>query len=136
MGKPGIIDLGLSYLVPDPLTDPTPVLLRTVDVLSGEDIMKSLRQYFPRTYEGLLEFEFMILSEIETSYLSPTQLTNMYDAIYEEGLGGLNTRSVMSMAGSIAGSWAYSILSDAFPNDADVTLSTPTRTSPRSTVPT
>jgi len=122
MGKPGIIDLHFAYFIPDPQTNPTPVLLRTVEAMSGEDIQKSIRVYFPRTYERLLDFEFVILSEIEVYYLSPMYIQMIYDAIYEEGLGAVNTRSVMSMADSIAGPWADSILSDAFPNDADAVV--------------
>ena len=122
MGKPGIIDRYFSYFIPDPMTNPTPVLLRTVEAMAGEDIMKSIRIYFPRTYDRLLDFEFLVLSEIEVSYLSPQQIEMLYNAIYEEGLGAQQTRSVMSMADSIAHPWADSVLSDAFPNDADAVV--------------
>ncbi len=65
MGKPGIINMALSFLLPDPLTDPTPVLLREEPGVQVADLMKSIRLYFPRSYANLIEFEFIILSEVE-----------------------------------------------------------------------
>jgi hypothetical protein len=122
MGKPGIINMALAFLIPDPLTDPTPVLLREVPGVVVADLRRSLRQYFPRSYERLVEFEYIMFSEIEVLYLEPKQTMWLYDSIYKEGLGAMNDRSVMSMASSIGGAWADSILSDAFPNDADAVV--------------
>jgi hypothetical protein len=122
MASPGLIDLAFSFLVPDPLTDPTPVSLRGGNLLQGDDIMRSIRQYFPRKYDELIEYEFIMMWVIEVLYLTPQQVQMLYNSIHDEGLGGMNDRSVMSMADSIAHPWADSILSDAFPNDADAVV--------------
>jgi hypothetical protein len=122
MGKPGVVDLSLTFFLPDPLTDPTPVILREVPNFDVADLMRSVRLYFPRSYEDLIEFGFITFWEVEVLYLSPQQTQMLYDAIYQEGLGAMQDRSVMSMAGGIAGPWADSIISEAFPNDADAVV--------------
>ena len=122
MGSEGMTRLALSFLVPDPLTDPTPIPLREVAGVPVEDQMKLLRLYFPRNYERLLDFGYAMLFEADILYLSPQQTSWLHDAIQGDGMGAVNDRSIMSMASAIAGPWADSILSDAFPNDADAVL--------------
>jgi hypothetical protein len=122
MGKPGITNMALSFMVPDPMTDPTVVLLREVPGLPVADLMRSVRLYFPRSYENLVGYGYMMISEVEILYLPSKQTLWLHESIRNDGLGAMNDRSVMSMAGSIAGPWADSILSDAFPNDADAVV--------------
>ncbi len=124
MGKPGITNMALAFLVPDPLTDPTPVLLREVPGVDVADLMRSIRLYFPRSYENLIEFEYVMISEVEILYLTLKQTGWLYNTICREGTGAMQDRSVMSMSASIAGPWADSILSEAFPNDADAVVMT------------
>jgi hypothetical protein len=69
-----------------------------------------------------MEFEYMILAQIEVWIFTTDQQQMLHDAVLE-GLGGMNTRSVMSMHDGISIPWAESILSDAFPNDADAVTS-------------
>ncbi len=122
MGSQGMTNLGLSFMVPDPLTDPTPIPLREVTGVPVEDQMKTIRMYFPRTYDELLRFGYMMIYEADIPYLTPKQTLWLYDSIRKDGLGAVNDRSIMSMASAVAGPWADSILSDAFPNDADAVI--------------
>ncbi len=122
MGGQQMTNIALSFMVPEPLTDPTPIPLREFGGLPVEDQMKSIRMYFPRKYEDLLKFGYMMIYEADILYLTPKQTLWLYQSIEKDGLGAVNDRSVMSMASSIAGPWADSILSDAFPNDADAVV--------------
>jgi hypothetical protein len=120
MGSPAKIDLAALWLEADPLTNPRMVPFSThLTTLDGEKIKRFIRLYFPRNYESLLEYEYMILACIEISHFTDGQMQMLHDAVYEEGMGGLNTRSVTSMAAWLGHPWAISVVSDAFPNDAD-----------------
>ncbi len=123
VGEPGSLGIVSLWLERDPMTDPRQVPARThlVD-LDGQDIQRFIRQYFPRTYEKLLEYEYIILLMMEVFHMTQQQQLMMYNAMYKDGLGGLQDRSVMSMADFIAHPWAESMVSDAFPNDADKVL--------------
>ena len=124
LGNPGNFRLAAAWLEADPLTDPRMVPARThLTDMDGAEIQRFIRQYFPRNYEKLLEFEYMMLIMVEVFHLTHNQQRMLYDAIYEAGLGGMQDRSVMSMAEYIAHPWADSILSDPFPNDADRVVS-------------
>ncbi len=111
-----------DWLRADPLTDPTVVPIHGL-MLSGEEIRRLIRLYFPRTYERLLGFEYIIMSQVDVTYFTDKQQFMLHDAIYDGGMGGMQTRSVMSIAAYIAHPWADSVLSDAFPNDADKVVS-------------
>jgi len=123
IGNPHNIGTVASWLEGDPMMDPRQVPARThLTDLQGSDIQRFIRLYFPRNYEALLEFEYIMLVMIEVFHLTGTQQFMIYDAIYEEGTAALQDRSVMSMASYIAHEWADSIISDAFPNDADAVV--------------
>jgi hypothetical protein len=76
-----------------------------------------VRIYFPRTIEELADYGFILLASVEMDFFTTRQASWMYRGIAEEGLGGMNTRSVHSMSSAWSGPWMDSILSDAFPND-------------------
>jgi hypothetical protein len=119
-GLQGPIGLASAWLEVDPLTDPRVVPARAQDSdFSNEELRRFVRLYFPRTYELLLDFEYMILAQIEVWIFSTEQQVMLHKSIQEGGLGGMQTRSVMSMHTGISVPWANSILSDAYPNDAD-----------------
>jgi hypothetical protein len=124
-GITGHIDIVSAWLEVDPLTDPRVIPARSQDSpWSGDQIRKFIRIYFPRNYEELIEFEYMVLASIETWVFTNRQLQMLHDSIYEDGLGGVQERSVMSMHDGISLPWAHSVLSDAYPNDADAVVST------------
>jgi hypothetical protein len=80
-------------------------------------VKKMIRIYFPRTFEELASYDFFLFAQVDMTYFTGTQDRWMHDAIAERGLGGLNTRSVMSMIPSYSYPWVDSLLSQAFPND-------------------
>jgi len=124
LGVPSNIRVVASWLEADPLMDPRQVPCRThLTALSGEDIQRFIRLYFPRTYDKLLESEYIMLIMVEVFHLTDQQQRMIYDAIYKDGRAALQDRSVMSMAEWIAHPWAESIISDAFPSDADKVVS-------------
>jgi len=119
-GLPSEMTLAAAWLEIDPLTDPQVIPARGQD--SGftlDQLRKFVRLYFPRTYDRLLEYEYMVLAQVEIWVFTDEQQKMLYDSIYQGGLGGMQTRSVMSMHTGISVPWSQSILSDAFPNDAD-----------------
>jgi len=123
-GGEGHLVLATNWLQVDPLTDPHPVPARSQDSSwSGEEVSRFVRIYFPRTYDDLLEFEYMMLVSIEIWVFNNKQQKMLHDSIKLDGLGGMQERSVMSMHPYISMPWAESVLSDAFPNDADAVVS-------------
>ncbi len=123
-GLQGPIGLASAWLGVDPLTDPRVIPARAQDtVFTTADLRRFVRLYFPRTYEQLLEFEYMVLAQIEVWIFTTEQQMMLHRGIEEGGLGGMQTRSVMSMHTGISIPWAQSVLSDAYPNDADAVTS-------------
>ncbi len=122
-GIEGHMLLATAWLQIDPLTDPYPIPARSQDSSwTGGEVERFVRIYFPRTYEDLITFEYMVLASIEVWVFTPRQQKMLHDSIYVDGLGGMQERGVMSMHTSISRPWAESILSDAYPNDADACL--------------
>ncbi len=78
---------------------------------------KYIKQYFPRTAEGVASYDYILLNSPEVYFFTTQQLQWMYDAI-RGGSGGMNGASVMSQITQIHNAWEASVLSDAFPNDA------------------
>jgi len=123
LGSIGQIPLIGSWFEADPLTYPTYVPACThLTNMDGEMIKRYIRLYFPRNYERLLEYEYMVLPGVETAHFTQKQQNMIHDSILEEGLGAMQTRSVQSMASFLANEWADSIISEAFPNDADAVV--------------
>ncbi len=85
--------------------------------LREADLVRMIRQYFPRTYEDLTTSDVLILTSPEYYLFTPKQDQWMYQAI-TEGMGGINDMSVFSIVSGIAESWSNSITQRAFPNDA------------------
>jgi hypothetical protein len=123
-GNPTRIGIASMWLRVDPLTDPLVIPARVREgYWTQSEIQRFVRLYFPRNYEILLTYDFMILASIEIWMLSDRQQEMLHDGVLE-GIGGMQTRSVMSGHGYISIPWAESMLSDAFPNDADAVVST------------
>lgn len=95
---------------------------RTFGSVSGEDIWKMIRIYFPRTYREMTTYDFILLASVDIQFFTSQQIQWMYDAISTAGLGGMNTRSVQSCSTAWSASWTTSIISQAFPNDAPAVL--------------
>jgi len=121
-GHVGSVPIVSAWLVADPLTDPTVIPARAHAGWTYEELYRYVRLYFPRSYAKLLEYEYMMLLNMEIIVLTPEQQKMLHDSIYLDGLGGMQTRSVMSVSLALSTAWAESILSEAFPNDADAVV--------------
>jgi hypothetical protein len=108
-----------AWLKSEPLVDHLSVPSRDLWGREGGDsaMKRFIRLYFPRTYESLREFDFLLLNSPVLYFFANNHIQWMYDTI-REGSGGLNTASVMSGHADIHTHWASSILQEAFPNDA------------------
>lgn len=118
VGEIGQINALRRLLGGEPFVSIVVVPCRAVGTdVNVKDTQKYIRLYFPRTYEAMRDYEFIILTATEYDLLSPTQDRWMYDSICE-GTGGINDNSVFSVVGTIMSAWANSLTSQAFPNDA------------------
>lgn len=107
-----------DFLADEPLVEFVGVPARGDYIPGGQDVLiKYIRQYFPRTYEDLKLFDYILLTSPEYYLLTTQQDMWMHDAIYE-GAGGFNDGSVFSIVAQIHNSWAASAAQEAFPNDA------------------
>jgi hypothetical protein len=77
-----------------------------------------VRLYFPRTYEGLTEYEFLCYVDTYFGHLTGTQIEYMFRAIRDSGLGGLTTLGGgISWVDDFRDSWVSSSVGSAFPTD-------------------
>jgi hypothetical protein len=91
----------------------------------GRDMnVKFIRQYFPRSYEQMGNFDLLMFLTAEYYLFSPQQDLWMHDRI-AEGAGGYNDESVMAIWAPVASAWASSRVQEAFPNDAPAVLARP-----------
>ncbi len=134
LGQPGerikIILTGRAYegsllknwFANEPMMDPIAIPSRSVP--GGlEEGKRYIRLYFPRTYDRLAQYEFVIFEGTEMEYFTPTQQRWFHDAIKEHGMGGLNSRSVLSAI--YYPQWIASVTQLAFPNDVDAVIASP-----------
>ena len=124
-GKAESTPITKGWILIEPSLDGIIVPTREWGGVTSVDIIRLMRVYFPRTFEDLVTYDFLLLTQVDMGFISPEQATWMYRAIAEYGLGGANTRSVMSMNDYLGRPWAESILSDAFPNNAMAVLNSP-----------
>jgi len=111
-----------NWFVSEPMMDPVAIPSR--DVPGGiEEGKRYVRMYFPRTYERLAEYEFVIFEGTEMVHFSSTQQRWLHDAVRDHGMGGLNSRSLLS--GVYYGQWIASVTQLAFPNDVDAVITGP-----------
>ena len=96
-GKAQSTPITKSWILIEPSLDGIIVPTREWGSVTSVDIIRLMRVYFPRTFEDLISFDFLLLTQVDMGFISPEQATWMYEAIADHGLGGANTRSVMSM---------------------------------------
>ncbi len=116
------VTIATQWFIVEPTTDPLAVPTRTDNTVTSEDIGRYMRIYFPRSFEKLLEYEFIVLADVDLSYFTPLQLSWLYDSLKDHPKGGVVTRSVMSAVSSYYEPWRNCILSAAFPNDVDAVI--------------
>ncbi len=122
MGKASSTPTLTAWLAAEPSTDPTIIATRAWGAVSGADIRRYMRIYFPRTYDGLLEYEFIFMAQVDMSFVSPEQAKLMYDVLRENPRAAVHTRSIMSAVSTYYEPWRNSILPEAFPNDVDAVI--------------
>ncbi len=105
---------GRGLLDKEPLVDYTPVMTRGAD---WETMQRMVRLYFPRTYEDMQKYDYIMLNSPEYYIFTDQQDRWMHDRI-QEGGGGWNDASVFSQIAQIHNAWANSQTQKAFPNDA------------------
>jgi hypothetical protein len=127
MGKASSTPTLTAWLSAEPSTDPTIIATRAWGVVSGSDIRRYMRIYFPRNYEDLLQYEFIFLATVDMSFISPEQAKLMYDALRESPMGAVNTRSIMSAVSTYYEPWRDSVLPAAFPNDVNAVIAEESR---------
>jgi len=106
-----------GYFREEPLIDCTPIPCRDTTGLGMEKMIKFVRLYFPRTYEEMQTYGFIMFISPEYYIFTAKQDMWMYQRIME-GAGGYNDGSVFSIITQIHTSWANSLTQQAFPNDA------------------
>jgi hypothetical protein len=110
------------WFVNEPSTDPTVIPIKVWGTVTGADIMRFMRIYFPRSFDDLVEYDFYFLASVDISYVAPRNQQWLYDALGEFPRAAVNTRSIMSGVSIYYEPWRDSILSDAFPNDVDAVI--------------
>jgi hypothetical protein len=104
-----------SFFRNEPMVDP--LFVPTRDAPGGtSEMQRFVRVYFPRNYEAVKDYDFVIFAGTVMTFFSPIQQKWMHDAIFE-GAGGINSRSLLS--GIYWPEWVNSATQRAFPNDAD-----------------
>mgnify|MGYP001058425143 CR=1 FL=1 len=106
----------------EPSTDATVFPTREWGTVSPSDIRRYMRIYFPRTFNDLLEYEFIFLAQVDMTFFTLEQQNWLYDALTDYPRAGLNTRSIMSANSPLYEPWRVSILSTAFPNDVEAVI--------------
>ncbi len=112
----------LKWFAEEPLVEGLFVPTRPGGVVEIEDIKRFVRIYFPRTYEELRSYDFIMLHSPVMYHFSQGQARWMYEAVVE-GSACLSAPSCMSVDADINGAWVASILSQVVPNDCAAVLS-------------
>ncbi len=122
MGKASSTPTLTAWLTTEPSIDPIIIATRAWGPVSGGDIRRYMRIYFPRTHNELLKYEFIFLAQVDMSFISAEQAKSMYDALRDHPRAAVNTRSIMSAVSTYYEPWRNSILPEAFPNDVDAVI--------------
>jgi len=122
LSKANAVQTLSNWFRAEPSIEYSIVPTRVYGEVTNEDIMRFMRIYFPRNFRDLNSFDFYYLAQTDMTFLSGTQERWIYDALSGYQRGAVNTRSVMSTHSWFNIPWAESIVSDAFPNDADAVV--------------
>lgn len=111
-----------DWFMNEPLTDP--LIIPSRELAGGyEEGRKFTRIYFPRTSQRTAEYDFVIFAGTDMLYFTHSQQKMIHDAVRDHGMGGLNSRSVLS--GIYYPQWISSVTQLAFPNDVDAVITGP-----------
>jgi hypothetical protein len=111
-----------DWFLSDPLTDP--LLIPSREHAGGYEVgRKVTRMYFPRSYQRVAEYDFVVFAGTDVLYFTQNQLQMIHDAVRDAGMGGINSRSLLS--GIYYRQWVESPTQWAFPNDVHAVMSGP-----------
>jgi hypothetical protein len=111
----------LKWLNEEPLVMVYSVPSRGSGHGGDEEARRFARLYFPRTYEQVADFDFIMLHSPVLYFFENRWITWMYNAI-REGSSGLESPSCLSNFADIRDAWAASVLREAFPNDVPAVI--------------
>jgi len=106
----------IKWFEQEPSVDATAVITRPSGLIETRDIRRFIRLYFPRSYEEIRGYDFIILHSPEMYHLTREQDAWMHDAI-EEGAGALAAPAGFSDHIDIQQAWINSVVQAALPND-------------------
>ena len=107
----------IKWFEEEPLVDARAVPTRPGGLVGVKEIKRFVRIYFPRSYDEVSSYDFIMLHSPVMYYFDDRQARWMYDAI-RAGTGSLSAPACMSSDPDIHNAWIASVLSHAFPNDA------------------
>jgi len=122
MGKASSTPTLTQWLTSEPSTDPTIIATRVWGSISGTDIRRYMRIYFPRNREEFENYEFVYMAQVDMSYITDAQARLIYEGLRDNPMGAAHTRSTMSAVSTYYMPWRDSILPEAFPNDVDAVI--------------
>lgn len=85
-------------------------------MLTDTELRKQIRLYFPRTYQGMLGYDVLMILSARYDLFTTQQDAWMHDAV-ADGVGGLSGSSLFSQVPGIAEAWTNGLASRAFPNE-------------------
>jgi len=85
--------------------------------LPNSELIKLIRQYFPRSYEDFGRYDALLLAKPNYGLFTAKQDKWIHDSILD-GAGGINDGSVFSQIPGIPEAWSSGLAWQAFPNDA------------------
>jgi len=87
-----------------------------------DEMRRFIRIYFPRSYDELESYQVVLFSSIITTMYTDTQLDWLHRAIRDGGCCAIaDTGGMMGKSPLLYVPWAESVVSEAFPCDADAT---------------
>jgi len=90
--------------------------MATPDKTAG---IKLMRMYFPRTYQELIQHDFIVFEHMFMDFLTPGQIDDLARSIEIEGLGGYVAIGGVTNQGLVPNfGWINSRLSEIFPSKA------------------
>ena len=113
----------------DPLFELT-LIPTDVDMIAGfteDEARRYVRQYFPRTKEGVGEYEFIMYPDGNLQPLTNVQISYLTDAVLTGGRSGLATMGggLNSPEGNVWYTWLGTTLAELLPVNMDPTMKRP-----------
>ncbi len=115
-----------TFLDPDPSVRYTivPTSESHALPLNEDDAKRYVKQYFPRTYEDLADYDFLMYSIPYILPLTLNQISWLREVVYSGECGALTDQGGLRLDVKYAQFWVNSGMSEVFANDAEAVLQT------------